>query len=311
MVQNLRIYRDGESAPPSRRDYAELLDLCFAPNGEGHYLDDFPVWDPDLKAPGVSRVYAMDDNQRLIGTTGIRLVDWKRGPGQPVLKVGVIGAVAIHPMERGQKIASRLMELLIGHSDRSGNKILVLWSLDPRLYQNHGFKFLGQQVRVPSEVLIPLLEHAPDPALPPSAQFGQGYSDGIFALQKDRPDGFELRAGDFPWMKGHKNTQWKWISDGGAVKAFIGYNRGLDLPQILHEWGGNPAWVRTLVRRALAENAVVEMLGTDASLKPIFPDLPTVKDHCLSEPLILARDPDGILNRVENRELNLFGLDAS
>ena len=217
---------------------------AFSPGGS--YLDDFAVWDLGCSIPDRICVGEITD-LRLVGTGSARVARWHWGSptNARVLRLGIIGAVAVAPDYRRQGVASRLVAYLNDWLEARAD-VGVLWASD-RWYERFGYHPGGQQARVP---LRPWAAH---PWLP--AQ--RGYRPEIFALRQTHSTGLCLDAADERWWSRHANVEWYWRQDRRGQFAYAGVGRGIDLGGYVHEWGGNPELLREIL---------VQLAHRDASL---------------------------------------------
>jgi GNAT superfamily N-acetyltransferase len=225
----VQILESGESwkideigMPHQASEFSSLLDLCF-PVQEGHrFLDDFPVWDPAWSCTGVKR-FGMFREGRLASCAGVRIAELKGDLGD-FLKIGLIGAVATHPLYRGSGFATRVVEKSVEWATLQGASLLMLWGSEYEFYQRLGFALSGEQMRIPLA------------ALSQAGLFGKvkiriqrGWHPFIFDLLKIRPEGLRLTEEDRAWMEAHKNVTWYYAESGGIPRAYVAYGRGIDL----------------------------------------------------------------------------------
>ena len=52
-----------------------------------------------------------------------------------------------------------------------------------------------------------------------------------------RPFGLAHHERDNEWIAQHRNTEWHWAERGGKIVAYVGCGRGIDMQDIVHEWG--------------------------------------------------------------------------
>src|SRR5262249_39016179 len=152
------------------------------------------------------------------------------------------------PAFRGRGLASRLTEELVARAERTGAKLALLWGSEHRMYARLGFALSGQQIRAPLSKLS--LGGADGGRADPSGappQIAKGWADGIFPLLKARERGIALTESDLAWYRAQKSVGWYRAERKGVVVAYAGIGRGIDLQNIIHEWGGERAALNVLL----------------------------------------------------------------
>ncbi len=225
-----------------RREFSDLLDLSFGLSPGAHFLDDFPVWDLGLAAPGV-RVFEHRDSRGLIAACGIREVDLKLGSSDGHLphlsRVALIGAVCCHPEWRGRGLASRLISEAVQWAKDQGVAAVFLWGSEPGLYQRQGFEWCGRQVRAPLGQVLKNMKTEIDSS--ERGRVHRGLTSEVFELVCVRDRGLAMGPADWSWYSEHRNVQWYYSKRAGKATAYAAIGRGIDLVGHVHEWGGDLA----------------------------------------------------------------------
>ena len=228
-----------------------LLNQSFGvPEGESFY-DDFPVW---KSTANLIRVGAYE-NEKLLASASVRTAFVKAPLG--LLKVALIGAVVTDEGWRGRGLASQLVLLCEQWAETQGCAFMVLWGSEHSLYQKLGFELCGSQVRIALKEI-----QFPEPA--GIREIKVGWDPVIFEMIKKRPEGLALTDDDQTWFTAHKNVEWYYIGDKTAPleeKAYFGYNRGIDLQNMVHEWGGNKEALLKLLSFLKTKQPELELLG--------------------------------------------------
>ena len=282
-----------------------LLNRCFpVPSGSSFY-DDFPVWDPRRRIPGV-RHFGLKEGEQMVASATLREAPLQ--VGGKLLRAGLIGGVATDPGHRGHGHASRLVEEVVQEAKASGVQVLLLWGSEHALYERLGFALAGRQVRFRLSDLEPLGEELPQ------GRIRRGWEPAIFELMRQRADGLKLRTGDAAWLSGHRNTQWwSWerIAPNGLAGATVAYaaiDRGIDLGGFVHEWGGSPAELRALLHQIRHERPEAWLLGpSDTQARLGLRELP---QSWVEESLALCQSLDPMVEPLLN-SLWIWGLDAA
>lgn len=226
---------------PLRPEDTEKLGLLLyegfpVPQGKS-FFDDFPVWNPTLPNPARFQLGAFISN-RLVGSASLRFADYilngKRYP------IAMLGAVVTDAEFQKQGVASRLVEKLCAEADHREVKATMLWGSDLKFYSRFGFSAGGQQWRASLQALSPIGKTGSD--------IREGWSPRIFDFFRERREGVQYLSGDFAWLCKHKNVNWitKW--QNGNPTAYVAIGRGIDLSNLVHEFGGE-------------ENALLDLLS--------------------------------------------------
>ncbi|MCC7442661.1 MAG: GNAT family N-acetyltransferase [Bdellovibrionales bacterium] len=257
-----------------------LLDSCFPVRPGGHFFDDFPVWGPagnemmrlfGARAPG---------SASFIACAGARIAELRiRGAAAP-LQVGVIGAVATHPDHRGRGLASAAVASALQWLDIERVGVTLLWGSEHELYRRMGFELCGEQRRAELVRLVDPKDQAKD------LKIHEGWSDRLWPWVSRREVGLLLRDADQEWFSAHRGTRWFRAEKSGEVLGYAALGRGIDLPGIVHEWGGAPEVVRALLAYVLASNPEAQLLYPAGALGPL--GLPEPEES-IREYLCMAR----------------------
>jgi hypothetical protein len=159
----------------------------------------------------------------------------------------MLGAVVTDGEYQKQGIASALVEKLCAEADRRGVGATVLWGSDLKFYSKFGFVTGGQQWRASLQPLGQIGKTGSD--------IREGWSPRIFDFFRERKEGVQYLSGDFAWLCKHKNVSWitKW--ENGNPLAYVAIGRGIDLFNLVHEFGGS-------------ENALLDLLSFTARAIP-------------------------------------------
>ena len=238
-----------------------LLDRAFGVPPGRRYFDDFPVWEPTaaIGAGSLLRVGAFDRN-RLVSSACVRIAHLKT-PGLD-LPIALIGAVATDEQWRGKGLASQLVELACDWARENRAALVMLWGSEHELYRKLGFELCGQQIRVPLGAL----------QLPKSSSglVQEGWAPGIFSFLRERNGGLRLGDADRTWVEKHRNVRWYWTGTRDAPLAYAGFGRGIDLHNIVHEWGGEPAQLSAILSRIQGEFPEATLLASPIQMNERF-----------------------------------------
>jgi hypothetical protein len=140
-----------------------------------------------------------------------------------------------------------------------------------------------------------------------------GFHEGIFrALQARRQSGLVIADSDLSWVARHKNVNWMWLEGASPdqVSAFVGLGRGIDLPGVIHEWGGEPEAVRSLLFDLKGRVPELFLLSSPALLSEVGLSL---REDFVPTDMALAlvqRAPE-VQNPIPAEQLWFWGLDSA
>ncbi len=289
------LFVDKEVFIDSNSQFSDLLDLCFSLPEGCHFLDDFPVWQLNFDIQPLLRV-GVYLREQLISVAGVRVAFLKSKESLPV-KVAIIGAVATHPSCRGMGFASRLVSLALEWAQKKNCTQALLWSGGSRLYEKLGFKWVGSQVRLP----IGLIRVQGGV----SQKVYYGWNPKLFQLIKSRGEGLLLKDEDRVWFEAHKNVEWLYVGSVDQPKAYVGVGRGIDLPQIIHEWGGEKQSLDCLFNFLKDKNPSQMILCSPRHCQELGVDLSQVQ----IEPLCMAKKL--VAGAALDPAVWVWGLDAA
>lgn len=276
--------------------FAALEDAAFGVKAPGHYLDDFPIWDFRY-APGAGSVMKLGvfDGTKLVAAAGVRL-GTAQFPSSP-LCVALMGAVATAPAYRGRGLASQLVSVLVQWAAQRGAALAVLWGSEHQLYQKLGFLPCGSQVSIPLHSLVAL-----DQGI---QKVSTGWSPGILKALKSRRSGLEIRDLDRGWLAAHKNVQWFWTGEANQVTAYAAMGRGIDLSQMVHEWGGEPHALLSILKKIGELDPTAMILGAPAIFSRYGFQFDSSKEENLG--LIRVIDAEAVC-RAAHRDLRVTAI---
>ncbi len=220
-------------SPENRREYSNLIDQAFGLEAPKSYLKDFPVWDPEIvPAPHRHQVGGFHGT-RLVCTASIRIANYRFSDGI-ITCFGLIGAVATHPNFTSKGYASEAIALVIHEGDRRNVNVFALWGSESPIYRKRMFEFGGKQLRIPLKALVlrkPSIE---------GFEFRSGWDAEIAIHLLARKSGLQYEDADLLWLSRHPNVEWRTLRVDGKCLAYCAWNRGIDLPNIIHELDGEP-----------------------------------------------------------------------
>jgi GNAT superfamily N-acetyltransferase len=190
---------------------------------------------------------------RLVTTASLRMVEYAFADGQ-TLPFGLIGAVATHPEFQGRGIGSESLDLLLQSGRKRGVRSYALWGSESPLYAKRGFRFGGVQLR--TELANVTIEGESVSGF----EVRNGWDEKIAGHLRARRDGVQYREEDIHWLFRHHGVEWRTLWLDGECLAYCGWNRGIDLPNILHELDGRPEGVRALLTFVKSRYPHLELL---------------------------------------------------
>jgi hypothetical protein len=160
----------------------------------------------------------------------------------PETRFGLIGAVATHPDFARRGYASEAIALVMHEGVRREVGAFALWGSESSIYRKRGFEFGGKQVRVSLRSL-----RLPKPAVS-GFEFRTGWDPAIAEHLRGRKAGVLYDEFDPHWVARHRNVEWRTLWLDGKCLAYCAWNRGIDLPNIIHELDGEPTACLTLLK---------------------------------------------------------------
>ncbi|MEK6580311.1 MAG: GNAT family N-acetyltransferase, partial [Bdellovibrionota bacterium] len=273
------------SGPTETAALSALLDRAFPVPPGFHFLDDFPIWNAALAQDTSSQFLRLGgfSNQQLVCFAGVRITKIKTQQG--LLPIAIVGGVCTHPDWRGKQLASTIVSAAVQWASQQNAALIALWGSEHDLYRRLGFELCGSQVRVPLSGLN-YTHHA--------ETVQTGFTAGIFAALINRPSGLALSVQDLPWIKAHKNVHWFWSGSANQPTAYAALGKGIDLPDLVHEWGGTAPALNRLLASVHAQSPYAALLAHPNQLK----DLGISYSADVTEFLCMVRvlNPSAILN---------------
>ncbi len=268
----------------------QLVSDAFGYRFPHRFFDDFPIW----KSHQVRRFGVFSGNQ-LVAHAGIRFCEMQTLDGRKV-PIAMIGAVATDEKFRGQGLSSKILEKLCQLSEEHQCDWTILWGAEHDFYRRFGFELQGDQF----QGALQDLENLPENTIP---RIKRGWDQRIFEFLSKEKTGILLRPEDQEWVSNHTTVNWFYQEE---PFAFVGYERGLDLPHMVHEYGGDEKGMKLLFAYLLSLNSEATVLGTKSKLL----SLGFQEDHLQDEFLCLARPHSGKPNLQWEDSFWVQGLSA-
>lgn len=200
------------------------------------------------------------------------------------VKLGVIGLVATAAEARGQGYATQIIQEMEIMARLQGLDGILLWSDKADFYEKLGFAAVGQQ-------RIYMLHNLPEPATKVNADVrGEWTVAQVRPLYDKHPS--RVKRTDDWWRWIQKITsclKLEAVSPEGEVLAYVGFGRGKDMQNIVHEWGGRPDVLHALLWTVRKINPDLMWLTHPALVDPIRPLLPADEAPLVEGNLALAK----------------------
>lgn len=286
--------------PEAQRALERLLNEAFHVAPGHSFFEDFPVWD-EAHGCKMLRVGAWS-GPRLVASACIRKALLKiEGRNVPV---ALLGGVATDPAYRGKGLASQAVSLAMKWQEAGDAVAFFLWGSEHSLYARLGFDLYGRQLR--AELRSVITPGAAGGAL----QVQEGWTPALLEKMQRRSSGLSLVDHDRSWIEAHKNVRWFWTGPDNDPSAWAALGRGIDLPGIIHEWGGEKESLTQLIRALARTSPELQIIGSER----LFTDYGFSRQDAVSESLCLAR-PNGEAQRAHLERLTtsawLWGLDGA
>lgn len=283
-----------------------LYNQCF-PVPAGHsFFEDFPIWNPSLEVSDRVQLGGWMDNE-LVVSASLKKMEMKVPQEQRTLNVALLGGVTTHPKHRGHGYGSEAIQKLLEISDGSKNDLVVLWGSEEKLYSKFGFEYGGHQLRF---LLENIKKEQKTPENKSFFEVRTGYQPELFEFrQNHKKGGIEFKVPDQIWFSKHVNVEWFTIWDGdGKLKAYAAVGRGIDLPNWVHDWGGESLPLKILLLKLNEIRPGLEMIF-HLEHKKTYSFLPDA-EVCVLDPLAMFRwlNPS---NRSYEKSLWFWGLESA
>lgn len=266
-------------APHESEQWAEFLNRNFGyEQGQSYSTDFAPLFAP--QALGGSRLFWKDG--KIASSATLYPVTALTPAGR--LNLGIVGAVATDESYRGQGLSTKLLTEVEKIADAKGLDAIVLWSDQLEFYAKVGYQTVGRQEIYALNTLV-----KPDTLAPGTAAYGWDWKQ-VRSLYEAHSSRIE-RSDDY-WrsLENIRScTRVQWLDEQGSVKAYLGFDRGKDLNGIIHEWGGDPQALHSLLWVVLHNRPNLLWLthpSLNDSIRARLDDTPVVQGHmALMKPL--------------------------
>lgn len=286
--------------PAHAKELRALLDQSFGLKGSDHYLEDFPIWNPEAPIPE-DRRYQIGGwmGNRLVTSASLRIAGYRWNANDQT-KIGMIGAVCTHPEFAGKGFAGEAIEFLLLEAMKRKLEVLVLWGSESSLYEKKRFRFGGKQIRV----LLSALE-LPSPSH--DFEFRRGWTPEILGMLFNRKTGVQYHADDSVWIAHHRNTEILTAWKNGTCAGFAAWNRGIDLENMIHEVEGEKDVKIALLHQLKKENSQLEFLAHPREVESLTGNKPVLHIEYLAQFRTL---PNAIFSDAEMDAVWFSGFDA-
>ena len=304
------------AAPTDWRILGELYAEGFGLEGAETFYADFPLWDPRLARAGRAQLLGFAEGEgnaspTLVATASVaeRRLHTTGAPGARE-RIGILGGVVVRGTHRGHGLGREAIDRILKHSETAqGLEDWLLWTGDPTLYSSYGFLPVGEQVRARG---VPTWANAAPSLTAAEIRVVRGFTPALFeALKTTRERGLRVDASERELLGRFENVDWwnAYSVSSGELVAYLGVGRGIDLPNMIHEWGGDEAALRALVRECLKVHPDPEWIFS-WELTTEFPYLKRLAPE-FAEPLAYWRSTRAALTAEEERALWFWGTDSS
>lgn len=290
---------DSLDQPEAVALFERLLNQAFPVPEGASYFDDFPVW---KHAPDPSCRLGVRAGEALASCAAARIATLRVGAEGQVVPIALIGAVASDPAWRGKGLASRCVQVAVDWAMAHGAEAALLWSSELEMYERLGFRLAGSQHLLSiGDLPQPLMSSDQNPV--PRT----GWVPGLFRRLQARKEGLLLGPADRTWIQDHRNVEWLWRGSPELPEAFVAIGKGIDLSGIIHEWGGDPDAVRSLLLHLKRSRPDLRVLGSPEGLARIgFVPSGSPEALCLAQPLRPEAD-----SWIQEGRFWLWGLDGA
>jgi GNAT superfamily N-acetyltransferase len=177
---------------------------------------------------------------------------------QGAVKVGLIGSVATDPAWQGQGLATRVLVEAEAALAQRGCHVALLWANDTRFYYARGYRPIGAELDLR---LMPQLAAAL-PAAAGVRAFRPGDAPAIHALYSAHAARVDRTPEETAALLAIPGMSTLVLERAGAAVAFACLGRGVDLTDVIHEWGGDTEDVLGLLRAHLEARTKAGLMDT-------------------------------------------------
>lgn len=247
-----------------------LVSQAFGYQPPHAFFDDFPVWNSDR----VLRLGILVDEE-LVSHVGIQFTEIYDHL-QKLHSVALIGAVATDEAHRRKGYSNQLLKDAIRRAEEKNCEWIFLWGSEHEFYEKLGFLLAGSQSRA-------LIASLPNVVTHRYPNIKSGLTDQIFEYLVEQKNGIHLTAADRPWFFAHKTVKWLYLDN---PFAFVAFERGMDLPHLIHEWGGDADQLKVLFSHVLSFDPQAQLLGRrDDLLQAGAEEIDLIEEFlCLARP---------------------------
>lgn len=174
---------------------------------------------------------------------------------------GLIGSVATDSDQRGRGLASQVLAEAERWLAEQGCLFALLWAEDPRFYLARGYRPVGSEL----DAVVDATVAASLPSAPDIRPVVSSDASAVHRHYMTQPYRADRTVEETQALLHCPGMQVLVAERDGEVAAYACLGRGRDLPNVVHEWGGDRALVLALVRAAFLASGAdhVVVMGAD------------------------------------------------
>jgi len=267
----------------------QFLGTIFPTSSAGRYGLDYPT----MIHPGNRAwLWVCTDEEHIVAHAGMQVVQLACGPMDLVL--GNIGAVATADQYRGLGLSSSILTALRREAVRAGIDLLLLWSEKFDFYHRLGYHPAGTellyQIRPPVYAQKPIGWRSPEPI----------DREPLLELYHRHDLGVRRDLSRMNLLLNIPETTVRCCGPLGAPIAYIVADKGADLLDHIHEWGGDPEAIASCTTYLAFAQQRMLTLHAPSSSTAALPCFESRFGPPVAHPLALVHlvDPVGLCARI-------------
>ncbi len=174
---------------------------------------------------------------------------------------GLIGSVATDSDQRGRGLASQVLAEAERWLAEQGCLFALLWAEDPRFYLARGYRPIGSEL----DAVVDATVAARLPSAPELRPMEAGDASAVHRHYMAQPYRADRTVEETQALLACPGMQVLVAERGGQVAAYACLGRGRDLPNVVHEWGGDSTLTLAVIRAAFQASGAdhVVVMGAD------------------------------------------------
>lgn len=225
-------------------------------------------WSMDKEYPiafsgfNINNIKFIEDEGKILSHALLKYLMIKTPAG--IFKTAIIGSVVTDKDHQRKGLAKKLVEELIAKATADNCDICLLWSDLDKFYTDLGFELAG------SEEHVQIKSKATPEALNPDYRFSDDPKVNAEPIQKlfSKHLVGSLRSNKEidSYLKIPRSNVFSLWSNTNELLAYAIQGRGVDLKNVIHEWGGGVEHLTQLFSHILKKQKAVEVITSSTAI---------------------------------------------